>query len=217
VPLTEAFNSPVAMSLQLYFTFLAACFVLALTPGPNMSLFIANGTAHGMRAALLTVFGASLGLSVLVALATIGMTSAMTVMAEWFDVIRWVGASYLVWLGIGRLRAAFAAEALSPAPAPPGGRYVWQGAAVSLSNPKVLLFLGAFFPQFVDPSAPLAPQLTLMAITFVVALAGVDSCLAMAVGAARGWFTTRRKRYADGISGVLLCGGGLWLAVMRRT
>jgi homoserine/homoserine lactone efflux protein len=205
------------MSLELYLTFLLACFLLALTPGPNMSLFIANGTSHGMRAALLTVLGASLGLSILVALATIGMTSAMTIMAEWFNVIRWLGAAYLVWLGYGRLRAAFAGEAAAVVAPPPGGRYVWQGAAVSLSNPKVLLFLGAFFPQFVESTAPLAPQLTLMAVTFVLVIASVDSCLAMAVGAARGWFTTKRRRFADGISGVLLCGGGLWLAVVRRT
>ena len=205
------------MSLELYLTFLLACFLLALTPGPNMSLFIANGTSHGMRAALLTVFGASLGLSILVALATVGMTSAMTIMADWFNAIRWIGAAYLVWLGYGRLRAAFAGQGVAAVAAPPGGRYVWQGAVVSLSNPKVLLFLGAFFPQFVDPAAPLAPQLTLMAITFVVTIAGVDSCLAMAVGAARGWFTAKRRRLADAMSGVLLCGGGLWLAVVRRT
>lgn len=205
------------MSLEAYGTFLLACIVLALTPGPNMSLFVANGTAHGIRAALLTVFGASLGLSVLVALATIGMTSAMTLMAEWFDVVRWIGAAYLVWLGIGRLRAALYGDAMQAVEAPPRGRYIWQGAAVSLSNPKVLLFLGAFFPQFINPEAPLAPQLILLAVTFVIALASVDSCLAMAVGAARGWFTAKRRRFADGISGTMLLGGGLWLAIMRRT
>jgi homoserine/homoserine lactone efflux protein len=204
------------MSIELYGAFVLACIFLALTPGPNMSLFIANGTTHGTRAALLTVFGATLGLSVLVALATIGMTSAMAIMAEWFDVIRWAGAAYLVWLGIGRLRAAFAAAPLEPVAAPADGRYIWQGALVSLSNPKVLLFLGAFFPQFINPAAPIAPQLALLAVTFVVALAGVDCCLAMAVGAAKSWFTARRRRFADGISGVLLLGGGLWLAVARR-
>jgi threonine/homoserine/homoserine lactone efflux protein len=205
------------MSIELYGAFVLACILLALTPGPNMSLFIANGTAHGTRAALLTVFGATLGLSLLVALATIGMTSAMAVMAEWFDWVRWIGAAYLVWLGIGRLRAAFAAPMAEAPVAPRHGRYIWQGALVSLSNPKVLLFLGAFFPQFIDPSAPVAPQLTLLAVTFVVMLAGVDSCLAMAVGAAQGWFNERRRRVADGISGMLLVGGGLWLAIMRRS
>jgi homoserine/homoserine lactone efflux protein len=205
------------MSLQLYLAFFLACVVLAVTPGPNMSLYIANGTAHGVRAALMTVLGASLGLSLLVALATVGMTSAMTLMAEWFDLIRWAGAAYLAWLGIGRLRAVFASEAPAIVEAPRRGRHFWQGLAVSLSNPKVLLFLGAFFPQFIDPEAPVAPQLVLMAITFVLALALVDSVLAFAVGSARGWFNARRRCAADAISGVLLLGGGLWLAVMRRS
>jgi len=205
------------MSIELYGAFVLACIALAITPGPNMSLLFANGTAYGMRAAFLTVFGSALGFSILVAFATLGMTSVMTVMAGWFDVIRWLGATYLVWLGYGRLRAAFGPAAAEPAVAPRRGRYVWQGAAVSLSNPKVLLFLGAFFPQFVDPAAALAPQLTLMAVTFVVAVASVDCCLALAVGAAQGWFTGRRMKIADGISGTMLVGGGLWLAVARRS
>jgi homoserine/homoserine lactone efflux protein len=203
------------MSLELYGAFIITCVVLALTPGPNMSLYIANGSAYGTRAALLTVLGASLGLSILVAFATIGMTSAMTLVAEWFDFIRWIGAAYLVWLGIGRLRAAIYGESIAATEVPRHGRYFWQGAAVSLSNPKVLLFLGAFFPQFVNPDAAMGPQLMLLGVTFVIALVAVDCCMALAVGAARGWLT-KRKRIADGISGALLLGGGLWLAIMRR-
>jgi homoserine/homoserine lactone efflux protein len=204
------------MSLELYGAFIITCVVLALTPGPNMSLYIANGSAYGTRAALLTVLGASLGLSILVGFATIGMTSAMALVAEWFDFIRWIGAAYLVWLGIGRLRAAICGESIAATEAPRPGRYFWQGAAVSLSNPKVLLFLGAFFPQFVNPDAAMGPQLMLLGITFVIALVAVDCCMALAVSAARGWFT-RRKRIADAISGTMLLGGGLWLAIMRRS
>lgn len=204
------------MSIELYSAFILACIVLALTPGPNMALFIGNGTAYGTRAALLTVLGNMFGLTILVAFATLGMTSIMTVMSQGFDLIRWAGAAYLVWLGYGRLRAAFSTQPDEPAVTPRRGRYVWQGAAVSLSNPKVLLFLGALFPQFVDPASALGPQLALLAATFVVVVAGVDFLLALAVGAARGWFTLRRRKIADGISGAFLIGGGLWLALARR-
>lgn len=204
------------MSIELYSAFILACIVLALTPGPNMALFIGNGTAYGTRAALLTVLGSSLGLTILVAFATLGMTSIMTVMSQGFDLIRWLGAAYIVWLGYGRLRAAFRAAPEDAAVTPQRGRYIWQGAAISLSNPKVLLFLGAFFPQFVDPAAALAPQLALLAATFVLVVAAVDFLLALAVGAARGWFTPGRRRIADGISGAFLIGGGLWLALARR-
>lgn len=205
------------MSIELYGAFVLACFVLAITPGPNMSLLIANGATHGVRAALLTVTGSSLGLSILVAAAALGMTASMRFMADWFDIIRWIGAAYLVWLGIGRLRAAWP-NAGTPTPATPmsGGRWFWQGAAVSLSNPKVLLFLGAFFPQFIDPANPAGPQLALLAVTFVITIACVDTAVASAAGSARVWFTAQRRRVAEGVSGLLLICGGLWLAAARR-
>jgi threonine/homoserine/homoserine lactone efflux protein len=206
------------MSLQLYLAFVLACLVLAITPGPNMSLFVANGASHGVRAALLTVFGSALGLSVLVSIAALGMTASMQLVAEWFDIIRWIGAAYLVWLGIGRLRSAWIGVPDNDTPLPPSrGRWFWQGAAVSLSNPKVLLFLGAFFPQFIDPSSPAGPQLAILAVTFVATIMAVDCTLASAAGSAQAWFTARRRRVAEGVSGVLLLCGGLWLAAARRT
>ena len=205
------------MSIQLYGAFVLACFVLAITPGPNMSLFIANGASHGVRAALLTVIGSSVGLSILVAAAALGMTASMRFIADWFDILRWVGAAYLVWLGISRLRVALStASDAGELPPASRGSWFWQGAAVSLSNPKVLLFLGAFFPQFIDPARPAGPQLALLAVTFVLTIAAVDCAVASAAGSARVWFTSQRRRVAEGISGVLLLGAGFWLAAARR-
>lgn len=204
------------MSLQLYLAYILACFALAFTPGPNMSMFIANGTAHGTRAALLTISGGTLGLAILVAAAALGMGSIMAFMADWFDLVRWVGAAYLVWLGVSRLRAAFAPASGEETATPRADKWFFQGLAVSLSNPKVLLFLGAFFPQFVTPNAPLAPQLATLAVTFVVVLASVDATIAVALTSVRGWLTGRGRKVTDGISGVMLLCGGLWLAAARR-
>lgn len=205
------------MSFHLYLAYVLACFVLAITPGPNMSLFLANGTAHGTRAAILTICGSAMGNTILAAAAALGMGSIMAIMADWFDVIRWIGAAYLVWLGYTRLRAVFAASASEGAAAAPrADKWFFQGLAVSLSNPKVLLFLGAFFPQFIEPGAPVAPQLATMAITFVVVLSGVDMLLAAAFTSARGWLAGRGRKTADAVSGVMLVCGGLWLAAARR-
>ena len=202
------------MSAYLFGAFVLACVVLAVTPGPSMALFVANSASHGARAGLLTVLGNALGLSILVAAATLGMTSVMVFVAEWFDVIRWVGAAYLVWLGIWRLRAALRAEPDSPQPAA-RGNFLWRGFIVSLSNPKVLLFLGAFFPQFLDPGAAIAPQLALLAVTFVVVIAATDALMVLALGTARGWFLSRRH-LLEGFSGSVLVLGGIWLALQRR-
>lgn len=205
------------MSIYLYSAFVLACIVLAVTPGPNMALFMANSAAYGTKAALLTVLGSATGLAFLVAAATLGMSSIMVFVAEWFDIIRWIGAAYLVWLGIKRLRTALRQRLLDAVAAPPRrGRWYWQGAAASLANPKVLLFLGAFFPQFIDASLPAGPQLTLLAVTFVITVASVDSMVVLAFGSAKSWIAGRHRRFAEGFSGFLLICGGLWLATARR-
>lgn len=205
------------MTIELFATFLVASVILALTPGPTMSLVIANGASHGAAAGLWTVAGNSLGLVLLITAATVGMTSIMGLMAQWFDVIRWIGAAYLVWLGATRLWRALQPGDDLPVRTAPRGRYFWQGLAVALSNPKVLLFFGAFFPQFIDPTAALAPQFVILATSFVITVTVIDCGYALAAGTARGWLTARRQRVGDGIAGCLLIGGGIWLAAARRT
>ena len=87
---------------------------------------------------------------------------------------------------------------------------------MSFSNPKVLLFLGAFFPQFIDPASAIAPQLILMSVTFVLAVSLIDISVVMVVGTAKVLLSSTNRRYLDGMSGVVLMGGALWLATMRR-
>lgn len=206
------------MSLSLTLAFVAACILLALTPGPNMGLIIANTLSGGLRAGLVTLAGSGTGLAVLVAIAAVGMTSVMVLMAEWFDVIRWAGALYLVFLG-GRQLWSYLRQRNAPAAQarPMSGRSRYMTAlAVSLSNPKVLLFLGAFLPQFVDPSRDLALQLAVLSVLFVVVIVGVDVLYTLAIAKARARFSIERLRVLDGVAGALLVLGGLALATARR-
>jgi homoserine/homoserine lactone efflux protein len=203
------------MSFHLYLAFVSTCVLLALTPGPNMVLFLTNGMAHGTRAALLTICGGTVGLIFLVAMTMLGMGAIMAFTAEYFNVIRWIGALYLIWLGIDRLYGAFALREAIITPLQEK-RWFWQGLSVSLSNPKVLLFLGAFFPQFIEARKPIGPQLALMGVSIVVILASVDCSVALAVGSARRWITGQGRRLSSGIGGALLICGGLWLALIRR-
>jgi homoserine/homoserine lactone efflux protein len=205
-----------AMSIELFFAFVLASAVLAATPGPNVSLIIANGTSYGLKAGMLTVAGGITGGVLLVTGATLGMNTVMTLVADWFDFLRWAGAAYLVWLGMSRIWNAWRKAPTLAAPKASRRNWYWQGLAVALSNPKILLFLGAFFPQFINQDAPVANQLWLLAITFIVIITVVDSSYGILAGAARGWITQKRVRLADSISGVLLICGGLWLAVARR-
>jgi homoserine/homoserine lactone efflux protein len=204
------------MSQTVLLAYLGACLLLALTPGPNMSLIVANTTAHGLRAGLYTLAGSGTGLATLVTLAALGTGSMMRLMADWFDVVRWAGAIYLCWLGVLQLRRAWRGAGLLPAR--PGSSRNWaaQGLVVSLSNPKVLLFLGAFFPQFVDPSRPAGPQLTLLVVLFVVVIVAVDVAYTLVLARLRRGFTARHVRALDGAAGMLLLAGGAVLATMRR-
>lgn len=213
------------MSATILAAFIATCVLLAVTPGPNMALIISATLSGGLTGGIATLLGTLTGLTILVAIATLGMTSVMVLMAEWFDVIRWLGAIYLVVLGVRQLwswwrsRRLSAAATAAAVPATrslsAGGRYL-QGVVVSLSNPKVLLFLGAFFPQFVNPSLAPGPQLAVLAILFVAVLTAVDVSYTVAIAQARARIDLARLRTLDALSGVLLVAGGLVLATARR-
>jgi len=208
------------MSIYLYSAFVLTCIALAITPGPNMALFISNSATYGTRPGLLTVAGSTLSLAILTAIAALGMTSIMVFVAEWFDIIRWIGAAYLIWLGMTRIRAALRDHAdykLRAAAPPPHGRWFWQGMAATLVNPKVLLFLGAFFPQFIDPAGPVAQQLAILAATFVIVLGMVDALVVLTFGTAKSLLKGDGRRMTEGFTGVLLVFGGVYLATMKRS
>lgn len=208
------------MSIDLYLAFVGACILLSVTPGPNMSLFVANGAAHGVPAALATVAGTTAGNGLLALITVAGMAAVVTILADWFDWVRWLGALYLIWLGVQRVRLWWApqSEGIMDQAHVPRLHWFLQGLAVSLSNPKVLLFLGALFPQFVDASSggSTTAQLMLLGVTFVAVTTLIDGVLAISVASAKAWFNAKRQRAANGLSGLFLILGGVWLAAAQK-
>src|SRR5881394_2820381 len=200
------------MSLQVYLAFVAACIALALLPGPIVSLLIANGLRYGTRAALINVAGAQTGLAIVIGIVAIGLTSLMATMGYWFDWVRFAGAAYLVWLGIKLIRNPVEGVSVDEKPAPPRGGFFLQGFLVLLSNPKVLVFFGAFIPQFMDMSKDHISQVALLGATFMVTGAITDSIFALVAGRARLFFSTQRTRLLSRVSGGFMIGGGIWLA-----
>jgi len=204
------------MSLQLYFAFVAACVALALLPGPIVTLVIGNGLRYGTRAALTNIAGAQAGLAIVIGIVAIGLTSLMATMGYWFDWVRFAGAAYLVWLGVKLIRApAVGLDADAAPPPPPRGGFFLQGVLVLLSNPKVLVFFGAFIPQFMDMSRDHVSQVALLGVTFMVIAGMTDAMYALLSGRARLFFSARRTRLVSRISGGCMIGGGLWLALTR--
>src|ERR1700731_5176348 len=167
------------MSLNLYLAFVAACIALALLPGPIVTLLIANGLRHGTRAALTNILGVQVGLLIVIGIVAIGLTSLMATMGYWFDWVRLAGAAYLIWLGIKLIRFPVEGIKADEPPPPPRGGFFLQGFLVLLSNPKVLVFFGAFIPQFMDMSKDHFSQVVLLGGTFMITGAITDTIYAV--------------------------------------
>jgi len=203
------------MHLHLYLGFVLASVILILIPGPNVSLIVANAIASGTRYGLLTVAGTSSAIVVQLALTSLGLTATLGVLAGWFEWIRWIGVAYLLILGIRQWRAA-PVDLTRTRPQPRSFQAIAiRGFLISLTNPKTLLFYGAFFPQFLTPDAPIAPQVALLSLTFFIIAAGLDCGWALAAGRVRGVLAIR-GRLRNRLSGGFLVGAGIGLALAHR-
>ena len=203
------------MSLQVYLAFVAACIALALLPGPVVTLMIANGLRYGTRAALTNILGVQAGLAIVIGIVAIGLTSLMATMGYWFDWVRFAGAAYLVWLGIKLIRSPVEGIGTDAPPPPPRGGFFLQGFVVALSNPKLLVFFGAFIPQFVDMTQDHLSQVLILGVTFMVLAGLTDAVYALLAGRIRTIFSVQRTRLVSRVSGTFMIGGGIWLALTR--
>jgi threonine/homoserine/homoserine lactone efflux protein len=202
------------MNYQLFSAFLLITAILVITPGPIVTLVIATGASRGIRAAMMTVLGTTLGNAVLLACIALGLNWVLRTSAEVFDLLRWVGAAYLVWLGVQAWRHAGAPLSATP----PGGHvHAWRGFVVAMTNPKTIAFFTAFLPQFIDPTLPVGRQLFVMCAVSVVIAGLLDALWGVAAGLGRAWFLKpQHNKLLGRISGVVLIGGGIWLSLARR-
>ena len=203
------------IALDLYLAFVAATTVLMLIPGPNVALIVANSVAYGTRFGLMTLAGTSAAMVVQLCLVTLGMAAVLGTLGAILEWVRWIGVAYLIVLGVRQWRAA-PIDLTRVRPEPRSPRQIFmRGLLVSLTNPKTLLFFGAFFPQFLDQGRPVAPQLAVLSVTFVVLALLLDGCWAVLSGRARK-FLAGRGRARNRISGGLLIGAGVGLALAHR-
>ncbi len=196
--------------------YIAACFLFSIGPGPSVTVVVANSLAGGTRAGAFTILGTELSMLSMVFIVALGLQAVMTLVSEAFTIIKFVGAAYLIWIGFkmftssGKLEMHAAGEKL------PLGRYIWQGALVNWSNPKTLLFLGAFLPQFIDLSRPAFGQIMVLGLIVMVVATATDMFYAVIAGRARQLLTVARVRMMNRLSGVILMLGGVWLAFQKR-
>jgi homoserine/homoserine lactone efflux protein len=202
------------MSLEVYVAYTLACIVIILVPGPTVTLVIASSMRHGTRAGLLNVAGTQAGIAMMIAIVGIGLTSMIEAMGHWFEWVRLLGAAYLIYIGWQMIRSS-GKLAEGEAPVAPRGGFFLQGFLVAISNPKTLIFFGAFIPQFIDHGLPYMPQIVIMGLTALIFAAFSDSAYAIVAGRAGKALSARRVKLLSRLSGGFLFGGGLWLAFSR--
>ncbi len=204
------------IELHKWLLVLAATIAVVIVPGPTVTVIVANSLRAGAGAGLLNVAGTQLGLAVMVGVLAAGFAGLVDRLGLVFEIVRVVGAAYLVWLGIRMFRSdGTLGSAQVGVPRRRAG-YVWQGLLVIWSNPKALFFFGAFIPQFVDATRPAAPQVIALGLTFMVVATVLDAMYAVLAGSSARWLSRRNVRALERVSGTCLIGGGLWLALGRR-
>jgi homoserine/homoserine lactone efflux protein len=200
------------MTLESWLAFSAAATALALVPGPTITVIIANSLRFGARAGMLNVAGTQAGFVVWLAIAAFGLGAAIEVMGVWFDVLRYAGAAYLVWLAIKLFRSkgdlARAAERSRPR-----GSFFLQGFIVIISNPKMLVLFGAMIPPFITPGADPLRDILLLGLTFMAIAALGDTAYALLAGRAGASLSRSRIRALEIVSGCFLAAAGLWMAL----
>lgn len=201
--------------------FSVTAFVLIAIPGPSVLFTVGRALSLGRRGALLTVVGNAGGLFVQVVAVALGIGAVVQASAEVFTVMKYLGAAYLVFLGVQaiRHRRAVAGDTGTVAAAVRTSTVLREGFVVGLTNPKMITFLAVALPQFVDRSAGHASgQMMLLGVLVTGTALSSDSVWALAAGRARSWLAAspRRLEVLGGTGGVAMIGVGAGLAITGR-
>lgn len=216
------------MTLAHWLPFAIASAILIAIPGPTVLLVISYALGHGRRYALATTAGVALGDLTSMTASMLGLGVLLAASATLFTALKWVGAAYLVYLGIKLWRAPAAPAVTTesgaladgmPAPAETRtGRIFAHAYAVTALNPKSIIFFVAFVPQFLDAHAPTWPQIVVLEATFVTLATANAFAYAMLASAARSAIRSAQvQRVVNRTGGTLLIGAGLLAAVWKKS
>lgn len=204
------------MEWHIFAAFIAATTIMIALPGPSVLLTVAHSISFGWQQALFTVAGATVGIAVQLTVAAVGLTTLLNTVSEAFEWLRWSGAAYLVYLGIKQWRSAGETR---PVEAPQASRtnLFVQGVVVTVPNPKSLIFIAAFLPQFIDTGRPAGVQFAFIVPTFLVITFTITSFWALIAGTASGLLQRQRAfRSLSRAAGGLMIIAGAGLALARR-
>jgi threonine/homoserine/homoserine lactone efflux protein len=201
-----------------WLAFVVASILFIQVPGPSLLFTIGRALTVGRRDALLSVLGNGIGLVMQVVLIAVGLAAVVTASSAAYTVVKVIGASYVIWLGVQAIRHR--ADARAALAAPLGGstggrrsavRALRTGLVVGVTNPKSLVFFVAFLPQFVDPEAGhVGLQMAVLGLVFGALAICSDTLWALAASRARDWFARKPRRLdtLGATGGVMMVGLG---------
>ena len=206
------------MVLETYLAYLLACIVVLIIPGPTIMLVVSCSLTQGKRAALPLAFGVGLGDMVALAASMAGLGALLATSASMFTVLKWIGAVYLIYLGIKTWRSnPELGGAMARMQHTSRRANVFRAFAVTATNPKSIAFFCAFLPQFINQAAPIQPQILILGTTFVV-LAVINAALyaLLAVKVRHAVANPRAMKIVNRVGGSALIGAGVLTAALRR-
>jgi threonine/homoserine/homoserine lactone efflux protein len=206
------------MTLSIWLVYVAAVFVLTVTPGPSVLMCVSTSVNLGARRALIAALGSTTAIVSIMALSALGLGTVLATSETLFTVLKWLGAAYLAYLGISALLSSASEIAVTGGvESSTRGRLFAQGFWVGASNPKALLFFGALFPQFIAPSAPQLPQFLVLGATFVFfELLWLTIYVLLASKAKRWLQQPRRATMFNRITGVVFLVAAGFVASSKR-
>ncbi|MDZ5448575.1 LysE family translocator [Labrys sp. ZIDIC5] len=199
--------------------FVLASVTLLLTPGPAVLFIVARSVERGKVAGLVSVLGIHLGTIVHIVAAAVGLSALVVSSTLAFSVVKYLGAAYLIWIGIRTLMAPDLPPEFSTRPTKPLHRLFQEGFIVNLFNPKTAIFFLAFLPQFVDPArGALHWQILVLGFTFMGLGMLSDAMFALAAGAAGDFLRRSRRflRFQRWFAGLSFIGLGVTAALVSR-
>lgn len=156
------------MTFEWWLTYLITTIILSLSPGSGAINTMTTAISYGYRKTFSSIAGLQAGLIIHIILVGVGLGTLFSRSVLAFEILKWAGAAYLIWLGIQQWRAAGAIDLKTQGKSQSGSKVFKRAVLVNLTNPKSIVFLAALFPQFIDPAQPQVIQYLVLGITTVV-------------------------------------------------
>lgn len=202
--------------LPILLSFIVAAFVVVIVPGVTVSALVSTSLARGMAAGLWMEAGVQVGRFTMVLVVALALQAVTGFVGAAFDIIKYAGAAYLIWIGWGYITSRHGIATDRPIAARSPLQQAASGFFVLWSNPKALIFFGAFLPQFVNPAHPAWPQVIVLGLIEMGAGLVTDCAYIYLAARARGALGDDRMLLVNRIAGIVLIGAAIWLVLQHQ-